>query len=767
MPHGYTLDPWHNIPAEDTALGEYRLNLEQQRTKNAFDALQAEQDAVKSSLEFKITDYVGVNRTGGADVSAIWNQAATDASNIAIANGHRRVDLINPRGDYRVDTPIYFKDRVRFIIEGCRVIAGADWLGNGMFRTNTPGTAPFPAVAQGTAETTLGDYVLRNVSDPFAWDDSMVISGTGIPATTHVELVDDYDKTIVMDKPATATGTTTITRAATWHGQYNHCGIVGGILDPNQKHTQATIYAAWTHNFTCEYTEVLHNRPTDGTDANWAFAILQARDAFLDHPKVTSGRAVWEDGLHITGKRINIVAPQIECGDDCIAIGDEDPGGESAGFPAGIAILQQGSRWITVSDPVCNSMRGFAVKLYAFGDAGPVQDITVTGITGRAGVYRNGGLYFTDNQGSNPGSNRIARIHIEGRLEVGSMAHWGTAGGTLDFNDVPLASPVGPAAVVYADSADDVYIDLALTVQEPIVPIFSARTIWYFVGCNNVTLGPRCGDLNVVRGNYRLFNINNCPNFNVLADSRTGSMSRRTYHVEWKEDFLGRSLDTSKWTAHLGTDAECAASVATSGNSGRGRCILATGNDVAGTMATNGAQITGGLNWHRENGVQAQGLSMEAVSALTGASLTHCVFIGYTDQNTILEMPFTLVGDTLTANVTDGIGFLYDSAATGTNGGNWRGVVAVAGVTQIIDLGVNGGEARPAFAYGSTNLDRHSLYAQTDGRITWYMNGIKRGVTSGGVPSVLLAPIAAVFSRSGTLRWLELDLIHCEMRRAN
>jgi hypothetical protein len=42
MPHGYTVNPWHNEPAEDTPLGKIRLDGEQERIKTALDNLAAD-----------------------------------------------------------------------------------------------------------------------------------------------------------------------------------------------------------------------------------------------------------------------------------------------------------------------------------------------------------------------------------------------------------------------------------------------------------------------------------------------------------------------------------------------------------------------------------------------------------------------------------------------------------------------------------------------------------------------------------------------------
>lgn len=220
-------------------------------------------------------------------------------------------------------------------------------------------------------------------------------------------------------------------------------------------------------------------------------------------------------------------------------------------------------------------------------------------------------------------------------------------------------------------------------------------------------------------------------------------------YVELFDDFLGDVLQ-DPWRGAAGSSGATAPAILTSGLNGRVR--LAMGTDAGATMALNGSQLdAGNLNWLPSQG----GLVMEAhvtVDAITSVA----IFIGFTDQISALEMPWTLSTTTFTSNQTDGCGFLFDTAAT-TDTIRCVGVATDVDATST-DTGVAFVAATPLvfrIEVSATGVARffinENLYATMTGAVT---------------PSVALSPVIAGFSRTATTRLLDVDFIHVFSVRA-
>lgn len=145
-----------------------------------------------------------------------------------------------------------------------------------------------------------------------------------------------------------------------------------------------------------------------------------------------------------------------------------------------------------------------------------------------------------------------------------------------------------------------------------------------------------------------------------------------------QDDFLGASLNP--------------AIAGTSENSGTAAIVTGQRGGVGGltTGATSGnrSQFTTGLNHRAADGSILVQFRVKNVTAVT----TRALFIGLTDTVSI-ENPIELSGTTFTANATDAVGFVFDTAATTDV---WYGVGAKNNsVTGGSAITFNGASAAP------------------------------------------------------------------------
>jgi hypothetical protein len=199
------------------------------------------------------------------------------------------------------------------------------------------------------------------------------------------------------------------------------------------------------------------------------------------------------------------------------------------------------------------------------------------------------------------------------------------------------------------------------------------------------------------------------------------------------DDFIGNTLDSNKWVVNKGSNGSCTNAAIVAGLGGI--IEMNTGADAGGTMALNGTQLSSSLNWQGGQG----GLTYEfrvKLSAITNVA----IFLGLTDQNSTLEMPFTLAaGNVLTSNASNAVGVLYDTAA---DTDNWW----LVGVTNDVDATKqNSGYAPVANTYEKWHVE-----ISTNGEAKFYRKGVFLGtVMTGAVAAnVSLTPVIAAFSRS-------------------
>jgi hypothetical protein len=219
--------------------------------------------------------------------------------------------------------------------------------------------------------------------------------------------------------------------------------------------------------------------------------------------------------------------------------------------------------------------------------------------------------------------------------------------------------------------------------------------------------------------------------------------------VRLSDDFTGDVL-ADQWNGRAGSDPQ--AVVPTINVAANGTVRLETGDDAAGTMATNGSQLDQSLNW-----ASSQSARFETRIKIGPGITFFAVFVGFTDQVAALEMPFELGGaDALTSNATNAVGFLYDTSATTDN---WWAV----GVKADVDATKQNLAVAPTLDTYETL--RVELY--NSGSAIFYRNDAVIGsVMSNAVTTTTpLTPVIAALSRTTASRTLDVDYIVCEQTR--
>ena len=219
-----------------------------------------------------------------------------------------------------------------------------------------------------------------------------------------------------------------------------------------------------------------------------------------------------------------------------------------------------------------------------------------------------------------------------------------------------------------------------------------------------------------------------------------------TKHID---DFTGYAL-SNYWGTQTGTDG--AAAVAIDNTAVQGTVILTTGQDAAATMAANGVLIDSGLSWR----ANAYGLTME-VRLKVDSVANVALYFGFTDQNSALEMPFTLGGsDALTSNASNGVGVLYDTAA---DTDDWW-LVGVDGDSDATKQDV--GDAPDANTY-----ETWVILLSNTGNAEFYRDGAYVGsqMTDAVDPTASLTPVVAAFSRTNASKVVTVDFIRVQQMK--
>lgn len=668
----------------------------------------------------------GIDPTGATDMAAKIQAAIDSTSTAAINGGYDWLELDFPRsGIFRIDTNLYLKPRVRLRLRGSRIRVGANLPTSGIFRAQETLTA---AVAQGTGTVTSGSYEVTALTQVSKWREEDRVTGTGIPADTKVRTVDLANNKIVLDTAATATNTgVTLTRGATYYRTHVNEGLIGGILDPNGYVVHAIVRALWTENFLIDGTEAIHNRKSDGSDANWAWQ-LGGIHGLAVGPKVTGGRNLFEDGFHIMhGQHWRVIDANIEAGDDALVLGGAVSESTLATYPDPI-------RDVRISGNV-TSYRAVAFKAYIeSGDTAKgheISDVQVD-VTGRSGILRNGGITIDDFNAQTSTRDRIKNVRVNANLEVGGPAHDGT-------------NPYG----MLVEYATDVEVNLHQRVSQKASPA-TPFTLWRAKYVDDLVLGPGCR-ATVDQGSYTATDFQNCRW--LESHSRQPGLHRERFVSEVFDDFQGLSLNTNLWSVKKGSNGSC--DVLIDPNQTHGNLKLQTGNDASGDVAHNGAQIDTNLGFQRSNGSVTMGARLSGRLRPGGASLVQAMFMGFTDQNTAVEFPARIgVGDALTVVATDAVGFLFDP---GADTKNWWAVGIATNTGVKANLGI-----APALNANDT----FALRVDGNGLAEFYSKGQKVASLSSAVGNgIALTPVVVTFATAANVRPVNLDFIRAEMWR--
>jgi hypothetical protein len=227
---------------------------------------------------------------------------------------------------------------------------------------------------------------------------------------------------------------------------------------------------------------------------------------------------------------------------------------------------------------------------------------------------------------------------------------------------------------------------------------------------------------------------------------------RPMHFITMADDFLGGVLK-SQWNGLAGTDPQ--ALVPAINPAVNGSVRLETGNDAAASMAVNGSQMDSGLSWRASNG----GLVFEARLSIRESAITDvALFIGFTDQVSVLEMPIESAGvaDTIVVNANDAVGFMYDTDMATDNW--WQ--VGVAGGVPAIHVDVGSAPAQAVF-------ETFRIILAENGAANFFVNGVLIGSQMAGAVggTVPLTPVVATFSRGAASRNIDIEYIRVQQLR--
>lgn len=240
---------------------------------------------------------------------------------------------------------------------------------------------------------------------------------------------------------------------------------------------------------------------------------------------------------------------------------------------------------------------------------------------------------------------------------------------------------------------------------------------------------------------------------NLVIDGRRAVNNRGATNVaprvELIDDFLGDVI-ADQWDAKTGSDGSVV--TPTINVQANGAVRLTTGAGATTTMAVNGVQLQGSLNFfaNKDNLVFECRLKAAAVTSVA-------IFVGLTDQVSSLEMPVngSGSGNGITTTATDAVGFVFDT--TMTDASFW-----CTGVANDVDgTHVTSSVAPVAATYNYLRIEIDS-----SGNATFYIDGSRVGYVASAVTiTVGLTPCVAIFRRSASSTTLDVDYIRIAQDR--
>lgn len=216
------------------------------------------------------------------------------------------------------------------------------------------------------------------------------------------------------------------------------------------------------------------------------------------------------------------------------------------------------------------------------------------------------------------------------------------------------------------------------------------------------------------------------------------------------DDFNGDALDDNKWNYVEGTDTATADGAIVEGVNG---VLRLTGGDSAGTVAADGSQLNGALNWKANQG-DLLFLARVNLASITGLSC----FVGFTDTKS-LEAPIQSAAsaDTITTNATDAVGFMFDTSMTTDN---WW----LTGVANNVDATKQDSTYAPVAA----TYEWLGVTVSTAGVASFWRNGLQVGTTMTGAvtATVALTPTFIIWPRTAAAgKTMDIDSVHVSALR--
>ena len=214
------------------------------------------------------------------------------------------------------------------------------------------------------------------------------------------------------------------------------------------------------------------------------------------------------------------------------------------------------------------------------------------------------------------------------------------------------------------------------------------------------------------------------------------------------DDFTGLAISATQFGVNKGSDA-ATVNFATLASQLYGVARATTGAGAGASMAVNGVQINGGLNYSANQDGVAVDIKVK-ISAITNIAL----FVGFTNQTSALQAPVTGsgAGDAFTYNAADAVGFVFDTAMTTKN------LWAVGNKNSVAATAINSGQAPVAATFIRLRVELSKA-----GHARFLINGKTFGnviMQNAVTPATLLTPVVTAFTRAAGSATVDVDYIY-------
>ena len=217
----------------------------------------------------------------------------------------------------------------------------------------------------------------------------------------------------------------------------------------------------------------------------------------------------------------------------------------------------------------------------------------------------------------------------------------------------------------------------------------------------------------------------------------------------WFDDFLGDAV-FGQYTEISGADGQAVQTIVQE----QYGVYQLTSGDVGDTPVNDLEAITLSLEWQADQG----SLVMEVRLHMDTAVTTSAMCIGFNDDVSTVEMPFKIVGTTVTSNAANAVAFCFDTDA---DTDEWY-FLGVDGDTDATGNAITG-RAPVADAYQVFRIEIDAGGEVARG----YINGVLEGeLTANAVLiTALLAPWIGVDSHTNASRIVDIDYIYVSAGR--